>query len=150
MKRIVTICALAGVILPAAGTGCRTSHSDAPITVRLSWDNPVDLDLLIDEQPAHRQGGSPDRGSGGEEVFTVKRESGEYIVAVQNLSGHASAQPRITIDGVWEKENSPIISFSDEPYTATGTVAPNARRDRWIVCAIDTAKGMVTKIDQME
>jgi hypothetical protein len=132
-------------------SGCNLREDDPliPIRVRLAWDTPVDLDLLVDEDPAYRQGGSSDQQTAGMESFEINRGIGTYVIAVQNLSGHASARPVVTVEGARELEES-TLSSDDKPVEMVGAVEPNARRDRWIVCEIDAEKGKITRIGRWE
>lgn len=124
----------------AVGCGAAISEEPGPIRVRLSWAAPIDLDLLVDEQPAHRDGGSPDRQSGGSEEYEIPPGRGTYTIAVQNLSGHAASDVVVTVERARETE----------PLTFGAIVKTNAREDRWIVCEIDAEKGSVTPIGQWE
>lgn len=147
--RSVKVVALAAAAMLCSGC-LGLKDSEGPITVTLSWNDPVDLDLLVDEQPAYRQGGTADQQSGGEEAYTIPRGSGDYVIAVQNLSGHASASPRVAVNGVWEKSEGLALSFGDKPFTMEGSVHPKARSDRWVVCAVNSKSGEITRIDKLE
>lgn len=132
-------------------SGCDYYGGDplTPIRVSVSWSEPVDLDLLIDEQPAHRQGGSPDQQSGGRESFEIKRGLGQFTVAVQNLSGHITAHPTITIDGVTDTEALTAAS-ARAPISLQTEVAPTARKDCWVACIIDAERGTVERVGRWE
>lgn len=137
------------VLLAVGSCDFGGSEPEGPIMVRVNWSEAVDLDLLVDEEPAHRQGGSADRQAGGAETIEIPRGSGSYVIAVQNLSGHASARPLVTVEGVRDPERS-VTATSEEPIELTGSVLPNARQDCWVACEIDAEKRSVRRIERWE
>jgi hypothetical protein len=152
-RRILEACGfiILAVTVVSLVSGCDQWGADPtrPIRVTLTWEAPIDLDLIVDEQPAHRQGGSADRTTGGIEMFEVARGLGTYVVAVQNLSGRGSARPVITVEGA--KEAGAIDSTGGREVIALeGEVFPNARRDCWVACEIDAERGTVRRIEAWE
>jgi len=117
---------------------CGDSEPTGPIEITLTWNEDIDIDLIVDGEKGYRQGGSEDAQVGpGSESLTLA--SGNHSIGVCNNSASGVANTTITID---------IPGMGVE--TRSTTISNEPGKSKWHAFSIDCATGIITDINTFE